>query len=45
MFKKNLRVDRRLFSCCLPFPKVPVKNIYYYGQKPGETDINHMVSN
>ena len=43
-FLKNLRVDRRVFSCCLPFPKVLTKTIYYCRQKPGETDIAHMVS-
>ena len=38
-------MDRRVFSWCLPFPKVSAKNIYYCGQKSGETDIAHMVSN
>ena len=33
-----------MFSCCLSFPKVPTKTIYYCGQKPGDTDIAHMVS-
>ena len=33
-----------MFSCCSPFPKVSTKNIYYCGQKPGETEIAHMVS-
>ena len=33
-----------MFSCCVPFHKVSTKNIYYCGQKTGETDIAHMVS-
>ena len=37
-------MDRRVFSCCLPFPKVSAENIYYCGRKPGENDITHMVS-
>ena len=44
-FFKNLRVNRRVFSCCLLFPKVTAKNIYYCGEKSGEADVAHMVSN
>ena len=29
----------------LKFSKLSAKNIYYCGQKPGETDIAHMVNN
>ena len=28
-----------MFSYFLPFPKVSAKNIYYWGQNPGETDV------
>ena len=34
-----------MFSDSLPFPKVAAKNIYYCGQKFGETNMAHMVSN
>ena len=34
-----------MFSYSLPFPKITKKNIYYCGQKVGETDFVHMVSN
>ena len=34
-------MERRVFSCYLPFPKVSEKNIYYCGQKPAETDTTH----
>ena len=34
-----------MFSYSLPFPKVLAKNIYYCGQKPGETDIASIISN
>ena len=34
-----------MLSYSLPFPKVLAKNIYYCGQKPGESDIAHMISN
>ena len=37
-------MDRRVFSCCLPFLKVSAKKIDYCGRKPGETHIAHMVS-
>ena len=37
-------MNRRVFSCCLSFPKVSAKNIYDCGQKPGEADIAQMVS-
>ena len=30
-FLTKLRVDKRVFSCCLPFPKVSAKNTYYCG--------------
>ena len=29
-----------MFSYSLPFPKVSAKHIYYYGQKPRESDID-----
>ena len=34
-----------MFSFSLHFPKVSTKNIYYCGQKAGETGMVHMVSN
>ena len=38
-------MERHVFSRYWSFPKVSAENIYYYRQKPGETDIAHMVSN
>ena len=32
-----------MFSKSLPFSKVSAKNIYYCGQKPGESDIAHTI--
>ena len=43
-YLKILRFFRRVFSCCLPFPKVLARNICYCGQKPREPDIAHMIS-
>ena len=37
-------MERSVFTCCFPFPNVSTKNIYYCGQKPGETVIAHMIS-
>ena len=34
-----------MFSSSLTFPKISAKNIYYSGQKAGETNIAHMVNN
>ena len=38
-------MNKRIFSYSLPFPKVSAKDIYYCGEKPGESDIAHMKSN
>ena len=44
LFQKR-RVNKRMFSYSLPFPKVSAKNIYDCGQKPGGSDIAHMINN
>ena len=44
LFFQKRSVDRRMFSYYLPFLKVSEKNIYYYGQKPRESDVAQMIS-